>query len=109
MQIRKMSVQDLASRLSADEICLLDVREPWEVATAHIDAALAIPMNDVPDHLDELRKAANGRDIVVMCHSGQRSAVITRFLNQAGFGDVFNLDGGITAWSQYIDPAVPSY
>ncbi|MDH3646306.1 MAG: rhodanese-like domain-containing protein [Gammaproteobacteria bacterium] len=109
MAIQNMSVQELASRLTAGNACVLDVREPWEVGTACICNALAIPMNDVPDRLDELRAASDGKDLVVMCHSGQRSGVITRFLNQAGFDRVFNLDGGIEAWSQEIDPSVPSY
>ena len=109
MQIQTMPVQELASRMTAGEICLLDVREPWEVATACITDALAIPMNDVPDQLDELRTACGPKDLVVMCHTGTRSGVITRFLNQAGFERVFNLEGGIQAWSQQIDPSVPIY
>ncbi|MBT8130662.1 MAG: sulfurtransferase [Gammaproteobacteria bacterium] len=104
-----MSVQELAQRLAASEVCLLDVREPWETATASVPGSLNIPMNDVPERLDELRSARGDKDLVVMCHSGRRSSVITRFLNQSGMDRVFNLDGGIEAWSVQIDPAVPSY
>lgn len=109
MKIPRMSVQELAAALPSGSICLLDVREPWEVQTARINGALTIPMNDVPDQLDKLRAASAGKNVVVMCHSGRRSRVIVGYLNQAGFEDVFNLDGGIDAWSQAVDPSVPSY
>ena len=105
-----MSVQELARRLPAGDVCLLDVREPWEVAMASVAGALNIPMNDVPDRLDDLRQACGGINlIVVMCHSGRRSCTIAGYLNQVGFTDVFNLEGGIEAWSLQIDPSVPSY
>lgn len=109
MEIRQISPTDAASGLSAGDVCLLDVREPWEVETAAVDGALTIPMNDVPDRLDEVREAMEGRQLVVMCHSGQRSSVIVRFLNQSGFDGVFNMEGGIAAWSLKVDPSVPSY
>ncbi len=104
-----MTVEELASRLPEGSVCLLDVREPWELETARIDGVLAIPMNDVPERLDELQTARDGRDLVVMCHSGARSGIIVRFLNQEGFDAVFNLVGGIDAWSKHIDPSVPVY
>lgn len=109
MEIRQISATDAASGLSAGKLCLLDVREPWEVQTASVADALTIPMNDVPEKLDELRSACAGKNLVVMCHSGQRSSVIVRFLNQAGLDGVFNLEGGIAAWSLKVDPSVPSY
>lgn len=104
-----MTATELSAGLKDGTICLLDVREPWEVRTASVSGALTIPMNDVPDKLDNLRLTSGSKRLVVMCHSGQRSSVIVRFLNQAGFDGVFNLDGGIEAWSQTIDPSVPSY
>ncbi|MBT8137826.1 MAG: hypothetical protein KJO54_12485 [Gammaproteobacteria bacterium] len=109
MEISQITVQQLAARLPRDEVLLLDVREPWEIETAAVDGALCIPMNDVPERLDELRASRGNRDLVVMCHSGKRSAIITRFLNQSGLDGVFNLCGGITAWSNEIDASVPIY
>lgn len=109
MEIQQISVNDAAAGLSQDSLFLLDVREPWELETASVSGALAIPMNDVPGRLEELRQASGNRKIVVMCHSGQRSRVIVQFLNLAGFDGVFNLDGGIAAWSQQVDADVPSY
>jgi rhodanese-related sulfurtransferase len=86
--------------------CLLDVREPWEVALAAIPGSLSIPMNEIPDRLEELRAAG---EIIVMCHSGGRSRRVAEFLASRGFGGVGNLEGGITAWSRDVDPGVPEY
>ena len=86
--------------------CLLDVREPWEVAVASIPGSLGIPMHEIPERLGELRQAG---EIIVMCHSGGRSQRIADFLAAQGFDRVSNLQGGITAWSREIDPNVPEY
>jgi rhodanese-related sulfurtransferase len=86
--------------------CLLDVREPWEVALASIPGSLSIPMNEIPARLEELRTAG---EIIVMCRSGGRSQRIADFLAAQGFARVGNLQGGITAWSRDIDPSVPEY
>ena len=86
--------------------CLLDVREPWEVAIAAIPGSLGIPMAEIPARLGELREAG---EIIVMCRSGGRSQRIADFLVAQGFARVSNLQGGITAWSREIDPNVPEY
>jgi len=86
--------------------CLLDVREPWEVALAAIPGSLNIPMNEIPARLEELRGAG---EIIVMCHAGGRSQRIADFLAARGFSGVGNLQGGISAWSRDIDPGVPEY
>ncbi len=103
----EMSVAELARRRAAnEELLLLDVREPDEVATASIAGATVIPMREVPLHLAEL---PTDRPIVVMCHHGSRSAAVTAFLNANGYPTAVNLDGGIDAWSLHIDPAVARY
>lgn len=86
--------------------CLLDVREPWEVALAAIPGSLCIPMDEIPGRLEELRTVG---EIIVMCHSGGRSGRIAGFLASRGFAQVGNLEGGIAAWSREIDPGVPEY
>jgi rhodanese-related sulfurtransferase len=88
------------------DVVLLDVREPDEVATAAVRGAVHIPMRDVPARLAELD--AN-RPLVVMCHSGGRSSRVAAFLKQNGFPNVYNLKGGIDAWSTQIDSRVPRY
>ena len=89
---------------------LLDVREPWEVALAaiRIDGlpSLALPMNSVPQRCGELDPA---QPVVCICHHGARSAQVVAFLERQGFESVYNLAGGIDAWSVQVDPGVPRY
>jgi len=92
------------------EPVLLDVREPWEVALAAIRvdglSTLHIPMSEVPGRLDELGAS---RAVVCICHHGVRSAQVVAFLEREGMASVYNLAGGIDAWSQQIDATVPRY
>jgi rhodanese-related sulfurtransferase len=85
---------------------LLDVREPWEVETCHIDGALAMPMNSIPARIDDLDEEAA---IVCICHHGARSMQVAAFLERNGFGKITNLTGGIHAWAVQVDPAMPKY
>jgi rhodanese-related sulfurtransferase len=104
---REMSPREFAVRAATDPApVLLDVREDWELAIAKLDGALHIPMGDVPARLGELEP---GREIVVLCRSGGRSGQVARFLEQQGFQHVWNLSGGILAWSEQLDPSLPQY
>jgi rhodanese-related sulfurtransferase len=89
---------------------LLDVREPWEfeLAAIRIDGAttLNLPMGQIPQRLAELDPA---QPILCICHHGMRSAQVVAFLERAGFDSVYNLAGGIDAWSTGVDPSVPRY
>ncbi len=77
---------------------LLDVREPMEYAQAHIAGATLVPMNDVMWQVDDLRAHDQ---IVVVCRSGSRSAMVAMILRDAGLtGKIYNLEGGIIAWAQ---------
>ena len=91
---------------AGDARVLLDVREPLELELAAVDGARHIPMREVPARLAELDRDAA---IVVMCHSGGRSRRVAEYLLSNGFDNVFNLKGGIDAWSTEIDPQVPRY
>ncbi len=75
---------------------VLDVREPAEIASHSFEGALEIPMNEVPQNLDELPE---DKTIVVMCHIGGRSMQVTGWLRQQGYENVTNLRGGIEAWA----------
>ena len=86
--------------------CLLDVREPWELALARIEGSVAIPLNEIPGRLKELDAAAA---IIVMCKLGGRSQRAADYLATNGFGRVSNLQGGIEAWARDIDPQMPTY
>jgi rhodanese-related sulfurtransferase len=85
------------------EFCLLDVREPWEVAQASLPGSQHIPLNEIPSRLEELDADA---EIIVMCKVGARSQRAAEFLAARGFGRVHNLRGGIVAWAREIDPSL---
>jgi rhodanese-related sulfurtransferase len=91
---------------SGGEVVLLDVREHDELDIAAVAGALHIPMREIPARLAELDAA---KPLVVMCHSGGRSQRVAAFLQGNGFMNVFNLKGGIDAWSAQVDPRVPRY
>jgi adenylyltransferase/sulfurtransferase len=104
--IPQLTVQELKARIDAGEdVQLIDVREPWEAQIAQIGGKL-IPQNDVPNRLAELDR---NREVVIHCKSGGRSQRIAEFLQQQGYPKVANVAGGITAWSDQIDPSVPKY
>jgi molybdopterin/thiamine biosynthesis adenylyltransferase/rhodanese-related sulfurtransferase len=104
--IPQLSVKELKRRIDAGEdVYLIDVREPYEYQIAQIGGKL-IPQNDVPQRLAEIDR---DREVVVHCKSGGRSQRIAEFLKQSGYPRVANLAGGITAWSDEIDPKVPKY
>jgi rhodanese-related sulfurtransferase len=108
--MKQLGVHDLRSHCRARRALLLDVREPWEVelAAIRVDGVEArhIPMSRIPERLDELDPS---QSIVCVCHHGVRSLQVVAFLERQGFGSVYNLAGGIDAWSQQVDPGVPRY
>ena len=105
--IPEMSPHELKRKMDAGEpFELIDVREPFEYEIARIDGATLIPLGEITDRLDEL---SDEQPIVVHCHSGKRSAQAVELLQQHGFTKVYNLEGGIDAWSDQIDPNVPKY
>lgn len=109
--MKQLPVTDVTQwAAGAGEPLLLDVREPWEfeIAAIRIDGAttLNLPMGQIPQRLAELDPA---QSILCICHHGMRSAQVVAFLERAGFDSVYNLAGGIDAWSALVDPAVPRY
>lgn len=106
-EIRTISVRDLKRKIDADEpFQLLDVREIFEHEIARIDGAKLIPLREIGARAEELPR---DEQIIVHCHSGKRSAQAVRLLRERGFRHVYNLEGGIDAWSSEIDPTVPRY
>ena len=106
--IEEISATELKRRLDAgDDIQLIDVRQPDENAFARIPGAKLIPLGDVVRRMSEINPA---RETVIHCKMGGRSAKAIEILKQAGFGGALkNLKGGITAWSNDVDPKVPKY
>lgn len=102
-----ISVRELKRRMDQKEdLLLLDVREPYEYEIARIDGSRLIPLGELERRLGELPRSGT---LVCQCHSGMRSEHAARLLKEAGFENVYNLTGGIDAWSVEIDPAVPQY
>jgi rhodanese-related sulfurtransferase len=107
--LKQISVQELQELLTADTASkplMLDVREHWEWQFARIDGSIHIPMSEIPARSGELDES---QPTVVICHHGMRSLQVVAFLQQKGFSNLHNLRGGIDAWSQEIDPAMPTY
>ena len=98
---RNVSVAE-ALQLVQDGALLLDVREDNEWESGRSAAALHVPLNDVPDHLDEF---PTDRVIVCVCRSGARSGRAAKFLVERGL-DAVNLEGGMLAWSAEGEPIV---
>jgi sulfur-carrier protein adenylyltransferase/sulfurtransferase len=104
--IPQLSAKELKKRMDAGEnLFILDVREPFEYQIANIGGKL-IPQNDVPQRIGEIDR---NQEIIVHCKSGGRSQRIAEFLKHSGYPNVVNLAGGILAWSDEVDPAVPKY
>jgi adenylyltransferase/sulfurtransferase len=103
---------DIEPRALADRLArgagplVLDVRNPDEFAICRLDAAVLIPLHELPDRAAGLDA---GRETVVLCHTGIRSAHAVNFLRGMGFSRVQNLRGGIDAWSTEVDSSVPRY
>jgi rhodanese-related sulfurtransferase len=85
---------------------VIDVREPWEYAHCHIEGSQLIPLQTVPARAAEIPR---DRDLVLVCHHGNRSQRVAQWLEQAGYTRLFNLRGGVEAWATDVDPAMPRY
>jgi rhodanese-related sulfurtransferase len=97
----------LDRRERGEDMTLLDVREDWEIEKAPVPTDIVhIPMGEIEVRLSELDPK---KETVVICRSGGRSAQVAEYLERQGFGKVFNLSGGILAWSRVIDPRIPQY
>jgi adenylyltransferase/sulfurtransferase len=105
--VRELTPREVASKLEREEdFDLLDVREPYEYAIARIEGARLVPLGSLPEVIPTLDPS---REVVVFCKVGARSARAVQALQQAGFRNAWNLAGGISRWSDEVDPAVPKY
>ena len=101
-----ISVEELQQLQRDDaDLVLLDVREAHEVERATLGGT-HLPLAQVGSRLDEIPR---DRKVVVHCKLGWRSAKAVTALRQLGYEDVWNLQGGIQAWSERVDPSVPTY
>ena len=106
VSVPEITPKELKARLDrGDDLYILDVREPHEYQICHLNGHL-IPLGQLPQRVNELDTS---REIVAHCRSGKRSADAIEFLRTAGFKKLWNLKGGILAWSDEVDPKVPKY
>ena len=110
--IAEMTVADLKQLMDtkADDVLLLDVREPHEYEIAQIAGAVLVPLPEIEngDGIEKVKSLLNGHQLVVHCKGGVRSAKALNLLKQHGIEGT-NVKGGILAWSREIDASVPQY
>jgi monothiol glutaredoxin len=105
-RVKRISATELRARLDrGDDLFLVDVRTPTELAIASIAGFRLLD----PALRERLMLLPRDRSIVCMCHTGVRSRAAAEGLVGMGFRDVYNLEGGIDAWSRDVDPEVPRY
>jgi rhodanese-related sulfurtransferase len=101
--MKTISVDELKElKDSGTDFQLLDVREPFEFEAANIDGVL-MPLQTVPQNADKVSK---DKKVIVMCRSGKRSASAINYLEQQGFENLYNLEGGILDWKAEIDSSL---
>ena len=106
--MQEITATELKAKMDAGEdFQLIDVRQPEEYAFAKIEGAKLIPLGEIIKRMDEIDPT---RETILQCKAGGRSATAIQALQRAGFqGELKNLRGGITAWSNDVDPKVPKY
>jgi rhodanese-related sulfurtransferase len=105
--MKEITVKELSElKLTGADFQLIDVREPNEFEVAEIGGEL-IPMNSIPQNVDKFSK---DKQVIVHCRSGKRSGDVINWLEtNHSFENLYNLKGGILAWSDEIDPSVQKY
>ena len=105
--MKTVNVQELNQLIEEkQDFQLIDVREPFENDLCTLNGVL-IPMSEIVARLDEIN---TDKKVIIHCRSGMRSANVISYLEQNhGYSNLFNLTGGILAWSAEIDPSMPSY
>jgi rhodanese-related sulfurtransferase len=87
--------QTVAAIKDLDDVFVIDVREQWEYDESHIPGVTLMPMNTIPSRLSEI---PTDKTVVLTCRSGNRSGQVFNYLQQQGFTNIHNMQGGIVAW-----------
>ena len=104
-----ITVTELKERLdNGERVTIIDVREPyeWDISNLEEYGAKLIPMGELRDRLDEVKPDV---DTVFQCRSGNRSGQVVSYLRKRGYDRVWNLEGGILAWSDQVDSSKTKY
>lgn len=105
--MKEITVSELKQMMdNKEDFQLIDVREPHEFEFANLDGEL-IPLSQIPSSKDKVEK---GKKVIIHCRSGARSGQAVQYLEkELGLDNLYNLKGGILAWSDEIDSSVPKY
>ncbi|MEO1495707.1 MAG: rhodanese-like domain-containing protein [Planctomycetota bacterium] len=105
----EVTCADIKAKLDAGEpLLLVDCREPEEHTIVNLPAARLIPLAEIPGNVAEIA-AVGETPVVIHCHHGMRSLQAANWLRQNGVEHAQSMAGGIDAWSETIDPALPRY
>ena len=102
----EVDVQETQRLLRDTPATIVDVREAFEIGICRIDGSVHIPMNSIPQRIDELPQT---NPLLVQCHHGGRSMQVVNFLRHHGFDNAINVAGGIDAWAVEIEPGMQRY
>ena len=94
---REVDVQTVFDIQGAEDVYVLDVREQYEYDEKHIPNVTLLPMSEIQSRLDEI---PTDKEVIITCRSGNRSGQVTQFLEENGFDNVHNMQGGIVAWEE---------
>ena len=104
--MKEISVQELKEKIDkGEDFQLIDVREEFEYEVSNLGGVM-IPLGGI---LIEADKIAKDKPVIVQCRSGKRSAAAIMQLEQLGYTNLYNLQGGILAWASEIDPTISVY
>lgn len=107
MSVQHLTPKAVAARLAApNPPVILDVREAWEYDIAHLTPSELIPLSTLPGAVHRLDPQ---QEYALLCHHGMRSEMAANWLAQHGFTRLINIDGGIDAWSEEVEPTLPRY
>ena len=103
--VRAMSPLDAAARAYSGTLTLVDVRPAEERALA----ALPLPFLHLDDGIAQLRELPTDTPLAFLCHHGSRSQQAAEHFRELGYREVYNIEGGIAAWADAVDPSIPRY
>ena len=92
---------DIQTALRQPDVAIIDVREPFDFNDHHVEGALNIPLQSIPNRLDEFRQMSG--PIVLYCRSGSRSGMATNYLKSNGFSQVYN-GGSVGQMEMFLLP-----
>lgn len=106
---REVAAKLEAGRHSGEDVLLVDCRQPAEWDITHIDGAVPVPLQQLPELFDEHLAGHEQREVIVYCRSGRRSLEFVSSLRRAGFPNARSMAGGVLLWNRDVRPGGPQY